>query len=412
MTNRFKAVFFAWLVVFSAGCASRSVQHKAPEPTSTILRLQEAPDLSIGSKIKLGGFSGLIYEETDPVSGEMRFLTHTDRGPNAPSHKGEVVLLAPNYSPEWIRLSANPVTGQFRVIERIGLRLPNGKPMSGRPNRPGDAFKAGFDEIPVTSAGKKMTPDPMGIDPEGIAKDRDGTYWMVEEYRPSILHFDSTGRLLERFVPNVKNARRYGTPALPSIYDNRRMNRGFEGVAIWGDKLFAFMQSPLDNPDDPGDRSAKRSIAVRILEFDTRQKKVTGEYFHLFDSAEKDLKIGDAIAVGANEFLVIEQTGGVGAASDKKLYRLDIRGATNILGMSRADRLESDAVGLIPARKERLLDLSALGYRHASKAEGLALVNERTLAIINDNDFAAPGAGSGDESTLTLVTLPTPLYGP
>lgn len=410
MTNRFKTLFFTLLIVFSAGCASHSVQRKAPEPTLTILRLQDAPDLLPGSKIKLGGFSGLIYEGTDPASGELRFLTHTDRGPNTPSQKGEVVLLAPEYSPEWIRLSANPVTGQFRVVERISLRLPNGKPISGRPNRPGNAFRAGFDEMPAAAVdGKKIASDPMGIDPEGIVKDRDQTFWMVEEYRPSILHFDSMGRLLERYVPDVKGAKRYGTPALPPIYDNRRMNRGFEGIAIWENKLFAFMQSPLDNPDDPEDRSAKRATAVRILEFDTRKKRVTGEYFHFFDSAEKDLKIGDAVALSANEFLVIEQTGGVGAVADKKLYRLNIAGATNILGMPQARHLEGGSSEFVPAKKQLLVDLSALGYRHASKAEGLAIVDHRTLAIVSDNDFGVGATESREESTLVLVTLPESL---
>jgi hypothetical protein len=37
------------------------------------------------------------------------------------------------------------------------------------------------------------------------------------------------------------------------------------------------------------------------------------------------------------------------------------------------------------------VDLTATGYIYSDKIEGLARINENTLAIINDNDFGLSG---------------------
>ena len=39
--------------------------------------------------------------------------------------------------------------------------------------------------------------DQLGGDMEGIVRDDDGNYWMIDEYRPAIYYFDATGRLNE-----------------------------------------------------------------------------------------------------------------------------------------------------------------------------------------------------------------------
>jgi hypothetical protein len=43
-------------------------------------------------------------------------------------------------------------------------------------------------------------------------------------------------------------------------------------------------------------------------------------------------------------------------------------------------------MGVTPAKKTRLVDLVELGWT-AEKAEGIALVDEKTLAVASDNDF-------------------------
>ncbi len=111
--------------------------------------------------------------------------------------------------------------------------------------------------------------DPYGLDTEGLQRDpRDGSYWLSDEYRPSIVHLDRHGVMLQRIVPAGNGAQDtdataatvplsdfYDGPAepklqelLPAEWKARRQNRGLEGLAMSADgtKLYAMMQNPLD----------------------------------------------------------------------------------------------------------------------------------------------------------------------
>ncbi len=148
------------------------------------------------------------------------------------------------------------------------------------------------------------------LTPKALAVAADGSYWIVEEYRPSILHFDAAGKLIRRFVPIGANANpagvNLGVEALPGVLMQRTTNHGFEAAVLDGSILYAFMQSPIDNPDSASDASAKESRVVRIIAFDTTTETTVGQYVYLVDGGNVD-KIGDAVALGDGEFLVIER---------------------------------------------------------------------------------------------------------
>ena len=339
--------------------------------------------------IRLGGFSGLYFEGINPDNGNFIFLTHPDRGPDSGKDEDDNrIFLLPEFQPEIVKFEFNPNDGSLIISDRLFLTDTQGNPLSGLPNLPE------IDpDTPVDENGNSLDYDPLGADLEGIVKGDDGTYWMVDEYRPSIYHFDKDGILIERYVPEGFSSS-VGTGALPAVYNTRRANRGFEAIAYQDDKIYAFMQTPLNNP------LSKESQIIRILEFDPVTETTVGEYIYVReDKARGSGKIGDAVATSTiGEFLIIESSSKIGSDSRKKIFRISLENASNlqqlpndILGEGETfegltpDQLE--AKGINTVSKEIHADLAALDYTFTGKLEGLTPVDENTLAVINDNDF-------------------------
>jgi hypothetical protein len=300
----------------------------APVATLNTTEITDLPLLGVtaaGQEILLGGFSGLFYEGMDD-SGRHIFVTHPDRGPNPRSQDvdgdgaNERPFALPNFQPVIVRLALDAATGNVEILEQIGLARPDGTPLTGLPNLAGAAGLAYADEEPVDLLGNPLELDLLGADLEGIVRAEDGTYWLVDEYRPAIYHFGGDGVLIARYVPEGSNSEEAGVAvgeeALPAIYAQRRANRGFEAVARRDGILYAFIQSTLDNPDDAEDRASKAANLVRILAFDTSAGQTVGEYFYRLDGGDVEL-IADAVAAPDGSLLVMERDEDAGAAARK-----------------------------------------------------------------------------------------------
>ncbi len=217
-----------------------------------------------GQEILLGGLSGLYYEgETD--DGQLQYIATPDRGPNGEPTDvdGDGVkerpFPLPDYQAKLVRFNLDRESGEFDISEEIELTREDGEtPITGLPNlqggEPGTAYT---DEVPVDLNGEPLENDPFGADMESVIVAPDGSFWLSDEYRPAIYHFDPHGVLVDRFIPqgtaeSVGQPKgSFGTETLPEVYAQRRGNRGFEGMALNTDNgnLYAFIQSPIDNPD-------------------------------------------------------------------------------------------------------------------------------------------------------------------
>jgi hypothetical protein len=271
--------------------------------------------------------------------------------------------------------------------------------------------------------------DPYGMDPESIALDpRDGSYWLGEEYGPSIVHVAADGTLLMRITPKGLGLNMPGVSVrelLPEAFKLRKANRGFEGLAISADgrTLYTSVQSPLSNPTKA---AGEASRTIRFLTVSTRTGRPTGEYVYRMqpvaeyepDGAQDAMKISGLVALGRDRLLVDERTDKVA-----KLYVADFRRASNVLGSSwdlasTAPSLESLASlpsSVRAARKSLLLDLSTVPGI-PGKIEGIAVRGSRTVTVVSDNDFGmsdGPAAfdasgrlvDSGVETVLATITL-------
>ncbi|MCB1776254.1 MAG: esterase-like activity of phytase family protein [Candidatus Competibacteraceae bacterium] len=394
--------------------------------------------------LHLGGFSGLAFlgcfDVADCQPTKLNFITHTDRGPNAApldvngDGADERPFALPEFQPQWRHFTLDLITGAIELKKRTLLTQINGAPLTGLPNLAGSPGLANSDEPPVTLLGAPLRLDPLGADLEGIVRDpTDGTYWMADEYRPSIYHFDANGQMLQRFVPAGANngGKTTGASALPAELGQRRANRGFEGIAYAGGRIYAFLQSPLDNPDTANDANSKASRWTRVIEFDVATQRTVAQYLYPLEftvgpwsKGNLTDKIGDAVALGGGRFLVLERDSGSDATSSKYIFRLDLNGATNletldndIVGpggsLETMSAAELAAAGIVTARKTLVVDLAALGYLPNDKPEGLALVGqddkEIVLAVLNDNDFGLSDKAIRLDGFLNFQNPPAPV---
>ena len=277
-----------------------------------------------------------------------------------------------------------------------------------------------------------MTPlpfNPNGFDTEDLVRTRSGDFWLVEEYSPSIVHVDPTGKVVKRFIPEgvaLTDTDYPVEPALPGIFEKRKRNRGFEGIAITPNErtLFVVLQSPLLNPDGA---TGNRSRNTRVLAFDVRSEQAVAEYvYRLQPSTEfgtddpSEMKLSAVVALNQHTLLILERIDAVA-----KIYRVDLRRATNILGSiwdDPATRPTLEALGdpadadIAVLPKELVVDLSTVPGV-PDKIEGITVIDERTIAISNDNDFELGEfdaecnlIGNGVKSQLLLIRLEASLF--
>jgi hypothetical protein len=381
-----------------------------------------------GQKMTLGGFSGLAFEGTTR-DGRLKFITHTDRGPNAEPTGILRPFVLPQFSPRIVRFTLEPASGRFALGEQIELKRPDGKPLTGLPNSviSADTNQAYNDEVPVDLLSQTLPLDPLGGDFEAIVVADDGTFWLADEYRPAIYRFNPKGVLLQRYVPIGTHAAagkpvpasgvpgEFGIEALPAAIAQRRQNRGFEAMAEYDGKLYAFVQSPIRNPVSLGNGALNAMGNVRVIEFDPATL-ATRQFLYEMDNPvpagagdTRADKIGDATATAGGEFLVIERDDDnvpdIDLASiTKKVYAFTLANATDItaldalypvlrngetvnLSLDQMTAAELAAVGVRGISKTLHVDLAAAGYASVQKVEGLALLDDGRLAVINDNDF-------------------------
>ncbi|PAZ16334.1 Tat pathway signal protein [Streptomyces sp. SA15] len=371
--------------------------------------------------VDLGG----IGSDICPAGRKGEFWTVTDRGPNGQIKVGgkkRRTFPVPGFDPAIVKIRVSGDT--VKVLDAIPITTSSGKPVTGLPNQ------EGRDEAPYSYDAQEPLPyNPNGLDTEGIVRAADGSFWLVDEYGPSLVHVSARGKVLTRYVP--KGLRLTGADypvveALPSVLLHRKVNRGFEGLALLpGGDLVMAVQSPLSLPDaDASDASR----TTRLLRFSPQRKAVTAEYAYRFDPVNvvdpseddiSELKISSVVAVGHDRLLVEERTD---KAARLHLVRLDRR--ANILGgpwdddttSPSLEQLDDPAASGVPVLAKRLVvDLGTVAGV-PGKIEGVARVDHDTLALINDNDFGmTDGTGafdaqgrlvdSGVETTVTYVRL-------
>ena len=339
--------------------------------------------------------------DADPRN-PRRFYGLTDRGPNADGGKNIKIFLQPDFTPSIGHFEIQR-DGSIRKLRNIPLRSAQGKPLTGLPNPEG----YGTSNEQVIDANKQpLECDINGIDSEGLAVMKDGTFWVSDEYGPHIVHFNRNGIELERMSP--RGVRTTGR-RLPAVLGYLRPNRGMEGLTTTPSnrKLVGMMQSTLYNPSKS---EVTNKTLVRILSFDLR----TGQSKqYLYRQGGDFWKNSEIRAIDENRFLVNEHNG----TTVKHVYLIDLRGATDVSDRNDGDKgllvngkpleqnswEELEAAGIKPVSKTLVMDVQKqMDFPH-EKFEGMWVAdNGKTLWIINDDDF---GIDSQDDKYIVPKRL-------
>ncbi len=361
----------------------------------------------------------------------------TDRGPNG---EGPRTFPVPEFTP--FILKVRTANGTIEILEAIPVTELGDSTtgVTGIPNLDNTSAPPAPNEAFFNCGGvMQLDENPHGLDTEGIVRTSDGTFWVVEEYSPSILKIDAQGKVIKRFFPPgllgffTSPVTDYSTDdsalSIPGLYgQKRKLNRGFEGITLSSDEetIYIALQSPLRNPNNAtGDASRN----TRILAFDLASETVVGKYVYRFQftgptnnddefdvpslpgntgrARPQDMKVSALAALDEHRLLVLERTD-----FKAKIYRVDLRKATNILGtvwddVATAPSLEAvnadgalEAAGVTPLPKEFILTLdSTQGF--PQKIEGITVLDGKTIAIANDNDFGV-GTFADPTGTSTL----------
>jgi Esterase-like activity of phytase len=337
------------------------------------------------------------------------------------SVQGAKIMPRPDFGPTICELKID--RSVVHLVRTLPLRDRYGRAVSGLPiPADGNEMESAFD-----LKGGALGSDPSGADTEAIAALSDGSFWLGDEYGPSLIKADGLGRVTCRWVPKgTKNAiaeARYPVRScLPAIAGKRRLNRGFEALALSPDErwLYAVFQSALAHPDKHAHELGRYA---RIWKIDATTGASAAQFLYPFDPPESfardqacgeargvDLKVCDAAAIGENALLLLERI-----SHTAKIYRV-------ALGQAAATPRKHLQARTRPTLEE--LDLRALakhGIRPLQKTlvfstdssleisrdlEGMAVLSAHELLLVNDNDFGVEGA----ETCFWRIRFREPLF--
>lgn len=371
-------------------------------------------------RLTLGVGSGLALRKGD-AAGTIWAIA--DRGPNLKVEAaiaryglrhlqrlaridGAKLMPRPDIGPTLCELRLKD--GAMTLVRQLPLRGKSGKAISGLPALSGDGMELAFD-----LDGNALSLDPSGADTEGLIALADGTFWIGDEFGPSLLHVGADGEVLTRWVPRgiEKTLTKADYPVkavLPAIAAHRRLNRGFEAVAVSPDEswLYLIFQSPLANPDVA---TFKRARHVRVWKLELASGAVVAQFLYPLDKPKSfardaargdvdrsDIKVSEATAIGKDELLVLERISHTTKIYRVKLdgryalpeQRLNSRTRPTLEQLSAADNLPDD----IPALSKTLVMTSDDVPDLPPNLEGMVVLSPSELLLVNDNDFSVEGA--------------------
>ena len=378
LIRRLLLVMFLPLAVLEANAVEPRFLGQAEIPGTATDLSPQTGQLDDGSPAnRLGGFgSGIAW-----LGKGTRYAMISDRGPGdgANSYRCRFHLFDIVVDEQ-----STPVV-KAALRETVLLTHRSGQPLVGA-------------STAIAAAGSTRG---LRFDPEAIRASGRGSFFVSDEYGPSLFEFDARGKQIgELPIPATFGIRHPSAnpekELPPANTSGRHPNKGMECLAISadGETLFGLMQGPLLQ-DGALDAENKRvGTNLRLLEIQ-RRTGATREFLYPLEHADNGCSEIETIAPG--RFLVIERDGKPGTPGNvKRLYEIDLRDATNISRIGSLPATDIPAK-VRPVTKRLFLDLldprwGLAGESFPPKIEGIAFGprwkdGSRLLLITSDNDF-------------------------
>lgn len=242
------------------------------------------------------------------------------------------------------------------------------------------------------------------LDIESFRRVPDGTFWFGDEFGPFLVPTTVGGRLLRAPVPlpGVKSPQ---SPHLGDDTPNAQRSGGFEAMALSADGrwLYPMLEMPL-----VGDPEGQ----LNIYRFDPMAGEYTSDRpYRKYKLEPEGIAVAELVAISENTYLTIERDAEQGpTAKHKKVFLVDFR-VTDDDGYL----VKRELVDLL-----RLPDPGNVGGHGQFftfpfvTIEAIAVVDERTLAIVNDNNYPFSvgrhvAEGAPDDTELILIRFTEPL---
>jgi len=340
------------------------------------------------------GFSALQRDDNGV------FLVLSDNGFGERDNSADYLLSIYQVAPDF-RTSAGG-TGGIHVVRVIHLSDPG-------------AF------LPYPAARPDRLLTGADLDPESFCRIRDGSFWIGEEFNPSLVHFSADGVMLAAPI-KLAGLNSADNPAGEPA--NLPRSRGFEGMAISADGKWLYpmlegaLEGALDGGLDGGLEGASQDPGpgLNIYTFDIENQQFVNQHagspsfrYRLDEGATA---IGDFTLFSPTGGLVIERDSGEGArAVIKKIYRVDFEQldadgylrkypVADLLNINDPDDLNRDGNTLFTFPFWTI--------------EGLVVLDATTLGIVNDNNYpqgqARDNSGTQPDNNEFILIEIAPLW--
>ncbi|MBN2894297.1 MAG: esterase-like activity of phytase family protein [Campylobacterales bacterium] len=299
----------------------------------------------------------------------------------------DIVMLKPNFVPSIFVFDLDLDQKQTQLRSILPLMDQGGKVLSGRSHPKLAVHQRAFDVM-----GNEVAYDPDGIDPRGIVRMSDGTFWVSDASVASILHVNADGKSLKRLVPagmqNDFNASRCPVQdVLPSELSTVAPNQGLHGItANTAENMLYFVsRTPLFIDKN----TSGTSRYLRLYEMPIQNPQGASSYLYRLDDA--DAGVVELSLSPEGDLLVMERL-----LASTRIYKTALQESAKITS-------GADLNKITPMAKTLLFDSATATEVFPSTLEGMTRIWNGSYLLINNNGYHL----EGETTILKTITLTT-----